>query len=194
MAIPPQHPSFPHGLIVYDNPTLAVPDFVNAHGVTPLFLACESSSTKVVVALLDAGANIDFAATPPSSSTRPSLPGLTPLMCALGKKNTGVAKLLLKRGAEGTKRTTLAADGLAAGSTALDIARTCVGGNPDSAETLEVLRKRCCSACGVTSRNLRDQHAECVGVSTEARLPQLKLQLCSGCPRHGARSARRRTG
>ena len=157
--------------------------------MTPLCLACAVAPAKVAVALLHAGANINFA-TPPSSSSRPSLPGFTPLMYAVGGKNAGVAKLLLKRGADGTKRTTQAADGLAAGSTALDIARTRAGSNPDFAETLAVLRKRCCSACGMTSRNLREQHAECVGVNTEARPPQLKLQQCSGCPHHEGVRAR----
>jgi hypothetical protein len=154
--------------------------------MTPLCLACHHAPAAVVVALLDADAHIDFATLASSSRFR----DLTPLMFAVEGNNAGAAKVLLKRGAGGTKHTTQAAHGLAAGSTALDLARHCTGHNPDYAETLEVLRKRCCNTCGMTSRNQREQNAEFVGVNQEARPPQQKLQLCAGCPRHKGVRAR----
>jgi len=92
--------------------------------------------TKVAVALLDGGANIDF-----TTPRRHECPGFTPLMFAAEMfaaeaNHAGVAKLLLERGADGTKTTSQACAGIAAGSTALDIARQRAGRNRDFAKTL----------------------------------------------------------
>ena len=40
---------------------------------------------------------------------------------------------------------------IAAGSTAIDIARTLAEGSADFTETLAVFRQLCCSTCGMTS-------------------------------------------
>ena len=89
-------------------------------GITPLCVACGLGNAQVAVALLDAGADIDFA-TPPGYN----LPGFTPLMHAAVGNHAGVAKVLLERGADGTKTTTQAVHGVVAGSTALDMVRRC---------------------------------------------------------------------
>jgi hypothetical protein len=95
----------------------------------------------VAVALLVGGANIDFA-TPP----RHKNPGYTPLIYAAASNHAGIVKMLLKRGADGTKQITKAAHGHDAGSTALDIVRLQPTGTP----TLR-RRLRCC-ACGAAAR------------------------------------------
>ena len=99
----------------------------------------------MVVALLDAGADINFA-TPTGNSDYLDF-NFTPLMHAVDANNAGLAKLLLKRGADGTKHTThwqaalLGVDGFDVGSTALDIARLQADHNAESTETLEALRR-----------------------------------------------------
>jgi ankyrin repeat protein len=67
--------------------------------MTPLFYACKYGRDQVATALLRGGANIDFAS-PPRHAEHP---GFTPLIFAAVNNHTGVVKLLLKRGADGTK-------------------------------------------------------------------------------------------
>jgi len=105
--------------------------------------------------------------------------------------NAGVVKLLLKRGADGTMTTTQAARGMEAGSTALDIARLCADSNPRYAETLAVLRLRCCGKFGITSSGLS---------ATAAAGGEQRLKHCALCPAGAParstaeRSASARTG
>jgi len=76
----------------------------------------------------------------------------------------GITKVLLERGADGTKKSTQATPGQVAGGTALDIERGLANArcrerglaNPDvsDAEMLAVLSLMCCSTCGVTSAGL----------------------------------------
>jgi hypothetical protein len=99
-------------------------------------------------------------------------------MYAVGGNNADVVKLLLKRGANGNKRTIQAAHGQPAGSTALDIARTRAGSNPACAETFAVLRKRCCSKCGMTSP----------GLPAKTAGEQKHLKRCGNCPALGSRA------
>jgi len=164
-----------YGLIVDDTPALAAPDPVDANGMTALCVACEFAPAEVTVALLDAGVDINFA----TPAINIHFHGYTPLMYAVNRNNAGVAKVLLKRGADGTKRTsTQAAHGHAAGSTALDIARTRAGSNPACAETFTVLRKRCCSTCGMTSP----------GLAAKTAGEQKHLKRCGNCPARGSRA------
>jgi len=141
--------------------------------MTPLCAACDLAPAKVVVALISGGADIDF-----TSAIRSTYPGFTPLMHAVAVNNAGVAKLLLKRGADGTKHITKAVHGFDVGSTALDIARTRASCNPICAETLEVLRKRCCSTCGMTSP----------GLSATTAGGEQHLKRCGSCPARGSRA------
>jgi len=175
-TVSPQHPSC---LRTYRLTTLAALEALDAHGMTPLCSACEVAPAVVAVALLDAGAKINFA-TPANSS---EYPGFTPLMYAVDANNAGVAKLLLERGADGTKRTTQAANELPAGSSALDIARRYADQLPDEAdedtvETFTVLRKRCCSTCGMTSP----------GLAVKTAGEQKHLKRCGNCPARGSRA------
>ena len=168
-------PPLSHGLIVYNTPALAAPDPVDHKGVTPLCLACHLGNAKVAIALLHGGANIDFT----SLATTSDYPGFTPLMYAVDANNAGVAKLLLERGADGGKTTNRDTLGYAAGSTALDIARKRANNNADNAETLAVLRRRCCSTCGMTSP----------GVSAmTAGGGEQHLKRCGNCPARGSRA------
>ena len=71
-----------------------------------------------------------------------------------------------------------------AGSTALDIARLhtkhdCLG--RDFAETLAVLRRMCCSSCGVTSAGLSAAAPGAAGGQ--------HLRRCSSCPARGPSAA-----
>jgi hypothetical protein len=141
--------------------------------MTPLCLACNLGNTEVAVVFLDARANIDFV-TPP----RHEYAGLTPLMYAAMESRTGVAKLLLKRGADGTVNTTHAAHGHDVESTAFDIARRRADRYTDCAETFVVLRKRCYSACGMTSP----------GLAAKPAGEQRHLKRCSNCPARGSRA------
>ena len=101
--------------------------------------------TKVAVALLDGGADIDFVPGPMAT-----LSGFTPLIYATFGNRAGVVRMLLKRSADGTKGITQPIVDLDPGSTALDLARNFVNsGRAEFAQTLAVLRLRCCSACGV---------------------------------------------
>jgi hypothetical protein len=134
--------------------------------MTPLCDACNLGLAKVAVALLVAGADIDFA-TPP----RHDYPGFTPLMYAVTGGQAAIVKLLHKRGADGTKTTTQSAHDIDAGSTALDIARGLADSYPRYAETFAALRKRCCCACGVTAPGLAGSRT--------------RLKQCSGCPASG---------
>jgi len=130
--------------------------------------------TKVAVALLHHGAQIDFTTIP----RRNQGIGCTPLMYAMVRNHPGVVKLLLKRGADGTKGTAKAAPGIDAGSTALDIARSRTNDTGDCAETLAVLRLRCCSTCGMTSPGLS---AATVGEKQH-------LKRCGDCHVRGSRT------
>jgi hypothetical protein len=141
--------------------------------MTPLCDACHLGLSQVVLALLDGRANIDFV-TPPGHC----LPGSTPLMYAVAGNHAAVAKMLLKRGADGTKLTALAAHGYAAGSTALDIARRYNDNDTGAADTFALLRKRCCSTCGMTSPGLDKKTAG----------EQKHLKRCSECPARGCRA------
>ena len=142
--------------------------------MTPLFDACEFGLTKVAVALLDAGANVDFA-TPPGHV---NCAGFTPLMYAVEENHADVAKLLLKRGADGAKTTTEGVDGIGAGATALDIARLHDDNSNDCAETFAMLRRRCCSTCSMTSPGLEAMTAG------DAQ----HLKRCGNCPARGPRA------
>jgi hypothetical protein len=147
----------------------AAPDPVDREGMTPLCRACNLGLAQVAIALLDGGASINLA-TPPSHN----FAGFTSLMYAAMGNNPSVAKLLLRRGADGCTISSRATYGHAAGSTALDIARNDAG----CADTLVVLRKRCCSTCGMTSR----------GRATKTAGEQTHLKRCSECPARGCRA------
>ena len=145
-------------------------------------------NSEVAVALLDGGADIDFVTLRMPRDEWKEVHGCTPLMHAVLASNAGVAKLLLERGADGTKGTTQTVQrrgtqpGLDAGSTALDIARLFTTGNPRCAETFDtfaVLITRCCSTCGVTSAGL--------SAKTAGGEP-VRLKQCSRCPAGGPRA------
>jgi hypothetical protein len=158
-------------------PALAAFDPVHDNnGTTPLCNACHLGLDKVTAALLDAGAKIDFATLP--RPRRSVMVGFTPLMYAAMGNNPSVAKLLLKRGADGTKTSSRATDGHAAGSTALDLARPCDDNDTGSADTLAVLCKRCCNTCGMTSP----------GRAAKTAGEQKHLKRCSECPARGCRA------
>jgi len=142
--------------------------------MTPLCVACNFAPANVVVALLDGHSDIDFA-TPVNSN---HIPGCTPLMYTVQGNNAVVAKLLLKRRPDGTKHNTQAYHDLVVGSTALDMARLCAGDNPDFAEIFTVLRKRCCSTCGMTSP----------GLATKTAGEENHLKRCGECPARGCRA------
>ena len=137
--------------------------------MTPLCVACNIGLSKVAVALLHAGTKINFA-TPP----RHKYPGYTPLMYAVIGNCAGLAKILHKRGADGTTPTTHAFRGIDSGSTALEIARSRAACDPGYVETFAALRKRCCSTCGMTSPGLA--------------AARTRLKQCSGCPAGGPRA------
>ena len=137
--------------------SLTAPDPVaDVDGMTPLCISCSNGLAQAAVALLDGGASIDIA-----TLHRHEAPGFTPLMYAAMKNNTAIVKMLLKRGADGTKASTQAWMGIAAGSTALDIARiqvdtynrrtrtgwrSCAVSPPASTGTPTVrIRWRCCA-------------------------------------------------
>ena len=153
----------------------AAPDPVDGDGMTPLCEACSQGLAQVALALLAGGANCEFS-TPP----RHDCAGFTPLMYAAMGNNPSVAKLLLKQGADGTKTSSRAICGHAAGSTALDIARRHADNNSNtgSADTLAVLRKRCCSTCSMTSP----------GLAMKTSDEQKHLKRCSECPARGPRA------
>jgi hypothetical protein len=142
--------------------------------MTPLCVACDVCPAKVAVVLLGGEADIDFAT--PVGSCAP--PGCTPFLYAVRGSNTSVIKLLLKRGADGTKRTAQAVGGLAAGSTALAMARLFADSDPDSVETFTSLRERCCSTCGITSP----------GLAAKTAGQKKHLKRCSTCPARGSRA------
>jgi len=132
-------------------------------------MACNFGNAEVVAALLEGGANLNFATTLPRSRC----PGFTPLIFATVANHAAVVELLLERGADGTSKTTThTAVGIDVGSTALDIARIRASVNASCAKTFEVLRMRCCSMCGVTSSGLT------------AAGGALKLKRCGNCPAH----------
>jgi len=160
-------------MFVCITPLLAVPDPVDSTGKTPLCIACFEGLAKVASALLHGGAHVDFV-TPPRHMNA----GMTPLMYAVTGNHAGVVKLLLKRGADGAKTTTLAVHGHDAASTALDIARLHADSDHDYAETLEVLHRRCCSTCGMTSPGL------CAMTAGEEQ----HLKRCGDCPARGPRA------
>ena len=164
---------------------LADPDPVDRNGMTPLCVSCQHGNAEVAAALLDGGANINLAI-----NLNSVLPGYTPLMCAAVANLTGVVKLLLERGADGTNTTTarsppailswsatsmMTIPSVAAGSTALDIARTRFDASADCAETLAVLRLMCCSTCGMTS----------AGMSATTAGENRRLKRCGSCPARG---------
>ena len=124
------------------------------------------------------GASIDFAM-PPRHDGVNETTGFTPLMIAASMHHAGVAKVLLKGGAGGTKTSTQAPRGIPTGTIAIHIARGYANGTPDCpdcAETLVVLRRMsCCSWCGVTSAGL------CAATPGEER----RLKRCSSCPARG---------
>ena len=137
--------------------------------MTPLCGACEFDLVEVALALLASRANIDFA-TPPG---HPSA-GFTPPIYAAIAGRSGVAKLLLKRGADGIKTATRRVGQC----TALDIARLRADCGPGSAETFALLRRRCCSTCGMTSP----------GLATKTAGEQKHLKRCVECPARGCRA------
>ena len=93
--------------------------------------------------------------------------------------SAGVAKLIMKRGADGTKKSSRAVLGHDTGSTALDIARGLrANSKPDSTEPFAVLRKRCCRACGMTSP----------GLAAATAGAEQHLKRCGDCPAHGSRA------
>ena len=96
------------------------------------------------------------------------------MLFAAAGNHAAVVKLLLTRGADGTKTTTVTVGKIDAGSTALDIARRGASGE-DFTETLAVLRVMCCGACGVTS----------AGLSATTPGVERHLKRCSSCPAGG---------
>ena len=144
--------------------------------MTPLCAACcYGIAETVFVALLDGGANINFAA---PARRGFMYPGLTPLMLAAIFNHASLAKLLLKRGADGTMMATQTFDGHDVVDTALDLARDCTECKPDFEETFAVLRTRCCSTCGLTSPGL------CAATAGEEK----HLKRCGDCPARGSRA------
>ena len=141
--------------------------------MTPLCDASMFGLPEVALALRAGGANIDFATLPHHLYA-----GFTPLMYAAMSSHASVAKLLLKRGADGAKTTTETAKEIDAGSTALEIARLRADHGPDFAETFAVLRRRCCSTCGMTSPGLADMTAG----------KEQHLKRCGDCPARGDRA------
>ena len=136
--------------------------------------------TKVATALLDGGAIIDFV-TPPRRLI--NLLGFTPLMYAAIKSRAGVVKMLLERGADGTKipaSQTISGVVVAPPGTALDIVRSLAHCGIDFAETFAVLRMLCCSGCGVTSTSL--------SAAAAAAGAERYLKSCAGCPPNGSRA------
>ena len=102
-------------------------------------------------------------------------------MFAARGNHAGVVKLLLKRGADGTAMATVTWDGyyVDVRATTIDIARA--GGranDPGFAETLAVLRLRCCSKCGMTSP----------GLSVKTAGAEQHLKRCGNCPARGPRA------
>jgi hypothetical protein len=99
-------------------------------------------------------------------------------------------EVLIKRGADGTKKGTLAAIGIDAPSTALDIVRTRWNDivssrrfdNADVRETLVVLRQMCCSSCGMTSAGL----SATTTTTTTTRGGERHLKRCGSCPARGS--------
>jgi hypothetical protein len=164
-------------------PSLAAPDPVADDGLTPLCRASTFGLAKVAAALLHGGAKIEYT----TPTRHAACPGFTPLMFAAASNHAVVAKLLLKRGADGTKLTTARSPpsrlyatsrniipAVAAGSTALDIAHLCADSYPICAETLAVLRLRCCSTCGLSAMS--------------AGNAKLHLKRCGNCPARGPRA------
>jgi hypothetical protein len=141
--------------------------------MTPLCDTCNIGLAQVALALLAAGAKIDFV-TPP----RHPYAGFTPLMYAAVSSHAGVAKMLLKSGADGVKKATFVTGGVGTLCTALDIARVRADRGPECAETFAVLRRRCCSTCGMTSPSL--------AAKTEGE--QKHLKRCGNCPARASRS------
>ena len=138
--------------------------------MTPLCFTCNFGFAQVVGALLAGRANIDFV-TPPLHKYA----GFTPLMYAAIASHAGVAELLVSSGADGTKTATVITGGVGVVSTALDIARLRADRGPDFAETFAVLRRQCCSSCGMTSP----------GRAAKTAGEQKYLKRCSECPARG---------
>jgi ankyrin repeat protein len=174
-TLPPKDPcALTHGLIRLNDyvhtPSLAARGPVDDAGETPLCIACGLGNAEVAVALLDAGADIDF-----GTPLRHGHTGFTPLMFAAQTNHASIAELLLNRGADGTKKATRTTRRDDAGSTALDILRRRADGDPDSAETFAVLRMWCCSMCGITSS----------GLSAMTPGGAQRLKRCASCPARG---------
>jgi hypothetical protein len=122
--------------------------------------------------------------------------------------HAGVAKLLIKRGADGTKTSTgrslwIESRWIDAGSTALDIARTRANASAGYVETLAVLRLRCCSTCGMTSPGLSAMVPEdgahhlkrcgdCPARAPRARYCSKECQRADWVPRHRGECAEAR--
>jgi hypothetical protein len=98
-------------------------------------------------------------------------------MYAALMNQAGVVKMLLTRGADGTKIVTVKIR-VVAPCTALNIARHRADGDPEFAETFAVLRRRCCSTCGMTSP----------GLSAATAGEQKHLKRCGDCPARGSRA------
>jgi hypothetical protein len=111
--------------------------------------------------------------------------------------HASVVKLLLKCGADGTQTTTQTVPLIDAGSTALDIARL---HSARYAETLAVLRLRCCSTCGVTSsggwRAGEEQHLKRCALCPASAPPAIycseQCQRADWVPRHRGECAEAR--
>ena len=104
--------------------------------------------------------------------------------------HAGLAKMLLKRGACGTKTTTVAGFTIQAGSTALGIARSLNNRATGFAETLAVLRQMCCGMCGVTSAGMsamtpgQERHLKQCGGNCPARYCGKECQRADWVARH----------
>ena len=87
VAMSPHYPSSPRAdVCLVTRPPFAAPDPLDHNGMTPLCDACNLGLAKVAVALLNGGANIDFAMPPSVRGKAMQVDPLTPKLKALGSR------------------------------------------------------------------------------------------------------------